>query len=167
MSVDMNDKAEVEKRLWAELEQGRFGMLGAAPKAGGQFNPMTAYAEPESHTIWFYTSKDTDLAKAAQGGAEAIFIVMAKDRDFQASIVGELKTTQDSLHRDKYWSPMVAAWFPGGKDDPNLTLLAFKCKDADVWVSDAGALKFGWEIAKANLTQSIPDVGGQAHLVFS
>ena len=167
MSIDIKDKAEVEKRLWAELEHSRFGMLGAAPEGGRHFNPMTAYAEPESNTIWFYTSKQTDLARAAEGGAEAMFIVMAKDQDFQACIAGDLKATRDILHRDKYWSPMVAAWFPGGKDDPNLTLLAFKCKDADVWVSDAGALKFGWEIAKANLTQSIPDVGGQAHLVFS
>ena len=166
MTIDLKDKAEVEKRLWAELEQGRFGMLGAQPKAGGHFNPMTAYAEPESNTIWFYTSKDTDLAQAAQGGAEAMFIVMAKDQDFQACIAGELKTTQDRLHRDKYWSPMVAAWFPEGKDDPNLTLLSFTCRDADVWISDAGALKFGWEVAKANLTKATPDIGGQAHLVF-
>jgi general stress protein 26 len=166
MTIDMNDKAEVEKRLWAELDHNRFGMLGSTANAGGHFNPMTAYAEPESGTIWFYTSKDTDLARAADGGVGATFIVMAKDQDFQACIAGELKTTQDSLHRDKYWSPLVAAWFAGGKDDPKLTLLAFTCKDADVWVSDAGALKFGWEVAKANLTKATPDLGGHAHLAF-
>jgi general stress protein 26 len=167
MSIDINDKAEVEKRLWTELEQNRFGMLGATLAAGGHFNPMSAYAEPESNTIWFYTNKNTDLARVADGSVAAMFIVMAKDQDFQACIAGELRTTKDLLHRDKYWSPMVAAWFPEGKDDPNLTLMAFSCKDADVWISDAGALKFGWEIAKANLTRAMPDIGGQAHLVFS
>ena len=167
MKVDIKDKAEVEKRLWTELEQNRFGMLGAAPAGGRGFHPMTAYAEPESNTIWFYTSKDTDLARAAEGGAKAMFIVMAKDQDFQACIAGELKTSQDTLHRDKYWSPMVSAWFPEGRADPNLILMAFSCKDADVWISDAGALKFGWEVAKANLTKATPDLGGQAHLVFS
>jgi general stress protein 26 len=166
MKVDIKDPADVEKRLWAEMEQSRFGMLGATREGSRHFNPMTAYAEPESNTIWFYTHKTTDLAKAAEGGAEAMFIVMAKDQDFQACIAGELTTKQDTLHRDKYWSPMVSAWFPGGKDDPDLTLMAFSCKDADVWVSDAGALKFGWEVAKANMTSTTPDLGGQAHLVF-
>ena len=32
--------------------------------------------------------------------------------------------------------------------------------DRRVWVSDKGALGFGYEVLKANLTKSVPDVGG-------
>ena len=166
MKTDMNDKAEVEKRLWAELEQGRFGMLGADSTSDGGFHPMTAYAEPESKTIWFYTSKETELGRAAVGGVQAMFIAMAKDQDFQACIDGYLTVSHDTLHRDKYWSPMVSAWFAEGRTDPNVTLLAFACRQADVWVSDAGALKFGWEMTKAHLIGGEPDVGGRAHITF-
>ncbi len=166
MSVDFRDKAAVEKQLWAELEHGRFGMLGSATDSAIGFRPMTAFVEPEANKIWFFTNREAEIAQTAEKGAKATFIVMAKDQEFQACLTGDLRTTFDALHRDKYWSPVVAAWFPKGKDDPGLTLLCLTCGQADVWVSEVGALKFGWEIAKANLTGATPDVGDHAHLTF-
>ncbi len=162
MSTDIHDQAAVEKKLWSEIEDSRFGML--APTGGGHFQPMTAFGEPESGKLWFYARNDNDLALAAEGGVPALFVFMSKDRQLQASIAGELRTTIDPLHRDKYWSAMVAAWFTKGKDDPHLTMLCLSCNDAQVWLSEAGTAKFGWEIAKANLTGHAPDLGGRANL---
>ena len=51
-------------------------------------------------------------------------------------------------------------WYPDGKDDPHLTLIRFEADDGRVWVSDKGALGFGYEVLKANLTKSVPDAGG-------
>ena len=166
MTTDTRDRAAVEKELWAELERARCGMLGAGALPLGRFVPMTAFAEPEAGKIWFYTQRGGDLAGAGERGSPAVLIVMAKDQELQACIRGELRSSGDTLHRDKYWGPGVAAWFPKGKDDPNLTLLCLTCEDADVWVSDAGMLKFGWEIAKANLIGSTPNVGGHVRLTF-
>ncbi len=163
MTIDINDKAAVEKALWSEIEESRFGML--APIGGAEhFQPMTAFAEPESGKIWFYSRTDSDLATGAGPGRQALFVFMSKDQKMQASIRGDLRPGLDTLHRDKYWSSMVSAWFPKGKDDPYLTMLCLACEDAQVWLSDTGALKFGWEIAKANLTGATPDIGGHASL---
>ncbi|HZK98700.1 MAG TPA: pyridoxamine 5'-phosphate oxidase family protein [Caulobacteraceae bacterium] len=166
MSIDINDRAEVEKRLWRDLEKTRYGMLGATGAERPHFAPMTAFAEPETGTLWFFTSLNTDLAKETREGAPAIFIVMARDQELQACIRGDLTATRDALHRDKYWSPMVSAWFPKGKDDPSLTLLCFKCAQADVWLSQEGPVKFGFEITKANVTGRLPDVGGHTTLAL-
>ena len=166
MTTDTRDRAAVEKELWRELERSRCGMLGAGQFPRGHFVPMSAFAEPESGKIWFYTQRSNDLAGVGERGAPAVLIVMAKDQELQACIRGELRTSFDALHRDKFWGPVVSAWFPKCKDDPNLTLLCLTCEDADVWRSDAGMLKFGWEMAKANLTGSTPDVGGHVHLTF-
>ena len=166
MTTDTRDRAEVEREFWQEVERTRCGMLGAGQVSRGRFVPMTAFAEPESGKIWFYTSRGSDLAGAGERGVPAVFIVMAKDQELQACVRGELRSSCDTLHRDKYWGPTVAAWFPKGKKDPNLTLLCFTCEDADVWVSDVGMLKFGWEMAKANLTGSTPNVVGHVHLTF-
>ncbi len=63
---------------------------------------------------------------------------------------------------------MTAAWFEHGKDDPLLTMLSFKVDDAEIWASTNSTLKFGWEIAKANMTdEKMPDVGVKQHLTFS
>jgi general stress protein 26 len=167
MTTDTRDRAAVEKELWRELERSRCGMLGAGRSPHGQFVPMAAFAEPEVGKIWFYTQRGSDLAGVGEQGAPAALIVMAKDQELQACIRGELRTSFDALHRDKFWGPVVSAWFPKGKTDPNLTLLCLTCEDADVWISDAGMVKFGWEMAKANLTGTTPDVGGHVRLTFA
>lgn len=40
-------------------------------------------------------------------------------------------------HRGKR-SNGVAAWYDGGKDDPNLVLLRFDLGDAEIWTADVG-----------------------------
>lgn len=163
MSTDPNDRVAVEKRLWKELDDARFGMLGLM---GGRqhFRPMTAFAEPEAGQVWFFTKEDTDLARSASGGAEAMFIVQSKDQEFQACIGGVLSTARDTIRIDKYWNSLLAAWFPGGKDDPSLTLLRLDARDAELWISKGGPVRFAWEAAKANLTGSPPDLGDKAHV---
>jgi general stress protein 26 len=55
---------------------------------------------------------------------------------------------------------VLAAWYPEGKDDPHLMILRFDGEDGRIWVSDGGLVKFAFEIAKANLTKTLPDAGG-------
>lgn len=35
-----------------------------------------------------------------------------------------------------------------------------------MWVSQGDVIRFGFEIAKANLTKTLPEVGGSTHLDF-
>jgi general stress protein 26 len=163
VSTDVNDKAAVEKRLWKEIEDARFGMLGLT-NSNQHFQPMTAHAEPETGKIWFFTLKDTDLAKAVEDGANAMFTIQAKDGDFQACIGGHLMQMRDPARIDKYWNAVVAAWYPEGKDDPRLTLLCLDVEDAALWISKGGPVRFAWEVAKANVTGSQPDMGDRANL---
>ncbi|HWU15651.1 MAG TPA: pyridoxamine 5'-phosphate oxidase family protein [Caulobacter sp.] len=163
MSTDPNDRTAVEKRLWKELDEARFGMLGLM-NAHQHFQPMTLFAEPESGQVWFFTRQDTDLARRASGEAEAMLIVQSRDQAFQACLGGVLSTARDTARIDKYWNPVVAAWFPEGKDDPALTLLRLDARDAELWISKGGPVRFAWEVAKANLTDSPPDLGDKAHV---
>jgi general stress protein 26 len=164
MSTDIHDKAAVEHKLWAEIGETRFGMLAAASERGEHFAPMTTFAEPESGSLWFYSRTDSAIAEAARDGVTGLYVFMSKDRKLQASIRGRMTASLDALHRDKFWNPVVAAWFPGGKNDPHLTMLRLVCEDTDVWISDSNVVKFAFEIAKANLTGTEPDLGGKVGL---
>ena len=75
---------------------------------------------------------------------------------------------KDAAKIDEFWNSVVAAWYEDGKNDPNLTMLALHIDDAEVWASTDSTLKFGWEIAKANLNEhKTPDVGVNVHLRFA
>jgi general stress protein 26 len=162
MSTDTNDHAQVQERLWRELSDERTAMLGIVSAEPQHFQPMTAFVERETNDVWFFTYKDTDLAEAVGTGAQAM-LVFQRDKIW-ACIGGRLTLEHDAERMNKYWGPVVAAWYPEGKDDPRLTMLRLNCEDAQVWISDVGPAKFAWEIARANATRSTPDLGGRADL---
>ncbi len=57
-----------------------------------------------------------------------------------ASILGRMSGTiardNDFAMIDKLWNNQVEAWFPGGKNDPNLTLLRLDIDSAELWETD-------------------------------
>lgn len=154
--------AEAETEFWKHLKSSNTGMLGL-DQPGYHSQPMTAFREEETGTIWFFTRDETDLARdAAIGGQSAMFTYGSKDQEVWACIHGELSVWQDRERIDRYWNPVVAAWYPEGKDDPHLTLLRFEADDGRIWVSKSGPVRFMFEVAKANLTKTLPDAGGVA-----
>lgn len=161
MKTEPHDLEAVESRLWKAIAHQRTGMLGLTASSD-HYQPMTAFAEPDSGEIWFFTRKETDLARQIDTASKAMFVF--QQDHLQACIAGELSLSSDSARKDKYWNPIVAAWYPEGKDDPALTLLRFDCLDAEVWFSEGGLTRFAFEIAKANATHKTPDLGGRAHL---
>jgi len=162
MSTDPNNITDVKKRLWKAIDERHgTGMLGLMDSTQ-HFQPMTAFVEEKAGQIWFFTRKDTDLVQATAGGL-AMFTIQTND--LQACLGGRLTEAFDRARMDKYWNSVVAAWYPDGKDDPNLTMLRLDLEDAEVWIS-ANPVKFAWEVAKANATRSTPDVGDKAHIDF-
>lgn len=166
MATDTNNPSEVRERLFKEVDDARFGMLGVTGvQPQHHFNPMACYPDKEQGRIWFFTKKGTDLVNdAGKSGAHAMFTVVSKDQNFQACIGGVLREQYDRAELEKFWNPHIAAWYPDGKDDPELTMLVLEAHDADVWISKAGPVRYAFEVAKANATHSIPDVGGKTNV---
>jgi general stress protein 26 len=156
--------ADLEHRLWREIDHARTLMLGLAGGPPRHMQPMTAFTDEHDGTIWFYLRKDNDLLKQAGDGHAAMACLMSKDHGFIACIGGDLAPHYDRDRIDRFWNPIASAWFPDGKDDPNLTLLRFDPTDAQVWVSQSNPVSFGFALAKAKLTKTVPDVGTATHL---
>ncbi len=143
----MVDQAELKRDLWKRMSQSPFLMVGLI--AGGDHSePLTAQLDKDqADTLWFFIGKNNRLAKG--GAARAHFA--SKGHDYFACLAGEAQIDQNKAMIDKLWSNQVEAWFPGGKDDPNLALLRFDVEDAELWETDMslmGKLKmlFGGKI---------------------
>jgi general stress protein 26 len=95
--------------------------------------PMTAQLDKDAHhAVWFFMASDNRIAK----GGSAMGQVATKGHDVFACISGTLLPETDTSIREKQWNTVVESWFPNGKNDPNVLLLRFDIKDAEVWVSD-------------------------------
>jgi general stress protein 26 len=126
----MADEQQLKRDLWKHLSDSPFLMVGLAGHAG---EPLTAQLDKDQvDRLWFFIGKDNRLA--AGGAASAQFV--SKGHDFFASLTGAVATDHDAGMIDKLWSKQVEAWFPGGKTDPNLTLLRFDIADAELWETD-------------------------------
>lgn len=157
-------RSHPEDLLWDNLEAVHAGMLGVT-NGGSAFQPMAHHTDRDGRRLWFITKRDTDLFQEAHTGAPAQFCVISKSQTFHASLLGTLTERHDPAMLEELWNPVVAAWFTG-KDDPNLGMLVLDLATAAIWAS-AGTLGFVWETAKANLTDSTPDLGVHNEIVFA
>ena len=162
--ADKLSNAGVQERLWKAIDDDHTGMLGLT-QDNHHFQPMTAFVERDSNTLWFYTKSDTDLAQSvAANGADAAFMFL--DKKLQACIDGRLTLSRDRERIERFWNAHVAAWYPQGKDDPSLILLRLDVSEAAVWITEGGLLKYAFEVAKANASKTTPDVGERRDLNF-
>lgn len=135
----MTDRPDIKRHFWEKLAASPFVMIGLDD--GGHSEPLTAQLDQDQvDTLFFFIGKDNRLA----GGGQAMAQFVSKGHDFFACLSGTACVDNDFGMIDKLWNKQVEAWFPGGKDDPNLALLRFDIDDAEMWETDmslAGKVK--------------------------
>ena len=134
----MAKEREIAEKFWKALRSDRTVMLGLSGVDEGHSQPMTAQIDEGEvgGPIWFFTSNDTDLARAISGRHRAVAHFAAKGHDLFASIHGELAMDNDRRTIDRLWNRFVAAWFEGGQQDPRLRLLRLDPERAQIWLNE-------------------------------
>ena len=70
---------------------------------------------------------------------------------------GTAQAVADRERAGRLWRPDFKAWFPGGKDDPNLIMLRVDGIEGEYWDnSGTGGLKYLVEVGKALVTGTRP-----------
>ena len=160
MRYDQGDPAELKQRFWEELGRSPFLMLQLDADEDSAA-PMTAQLDKEAHgEVWFFTTRDNRFA--ALGPATATFV--GKDHKLYARISGTLKEETSRERLDALWSNMVQAWFPEGKDDPNLLLMRMELGEASIWAGELGALNTARMLLGLNVRDAIK--GGYAEVAL-
>lgn len=133
----MTNEAEIREKFWKHLKAERTIMLGL-DVPGQHSQPMTVQLEgdDESGPMWIFSSKDTDLVRQIGDGARVMAQFVCKGHHLFACFSGDIRPHNDRAMIDKLWSPFVAAWFEGGKEDPKLQLLRLDPGHAQIWLNE-------------------------------
>lgn len=124
---------DIREEFWHAMEKSPLVMIRL--ENGGHAEPMTAQLDRDArHTIWFYARRGNRIA--AGGAAMAQFA--SKGHDVFACLAGTLVEETDPARKAKHWDKAAEAWFPEGKDDPQLMMLRFAIDSAEVWTADPG-----------------------------
>ncbi|WP_050527114.1 pyridoxamine 5'-phosphate oxidase family protein [Pseudorhodobacter aquimaris] len=157
---------DLQNEFWDRIEDVRTAMLGI--KGQGRLVAMSPRVDDDlpGH-VWFITAKGTDLAKGtANGPCDAQLVIASDSEGLYADIDGTLSHSADREALDETWSFVADAWFEGGKADPDVQLLRFTPRSAELSVTTTSSLSFFYEMAKAQMAGEKPDLGAQGVVTF-
>ncbi len=146
-----------QRQLLSEIKSARCVMLGS-PDHDAHMQPMAPQVDLDAGIIYFYSDNTSELGSKILARPGSVHLCHIED-DYQACVRGMLSPHSDPATIDKFWSPMVEAWYPGGKTVPKMLMLKFEPDHAAVWASDKSTIGFMFEVAKANITGKTPEVG--------
>lgn len=129
----MTGDLALERKFWQALKSERTMMLGLVSVDEAHVRPMTGLVEADEGPIWFFTSKDNGIVKNISRHNAGIATFTSKGHDIFATVHGTIKLDNDRAVIDRLWNPYIAAWYEGGKDDPDLALLRFDAEEGEIW----------------------------------
>lgn len=113
--------------------------------------PMTTNKnELENAKIWFIGDKTTETVKDIQKNPQVNLSYVSADQKNFVSINGTAKLVNDKAKLDELWSPIYAAFYEHGKDDPNVQIICVECNGAQYWTSGNSVINM-FKLASAAL----------------
>jgi general stress protein 26 len=147
MSAENADQAKVVEMM----RDARFCMLGVVTEDGAtlQTRPMTPQEVTEGGTVWFFIDRTSDHARLLT--AHPDINLAFSDSSSWLSVSGTARLVDDRERIDRLWNSVVEAWFPDGKDSPEVTLLRFDPTSAEYWDSPGGRVASAIAFVKAKV----------------
>lgn len=157
---------DLRHEFWNRMDDVRTAMLGI--KGQGRLVAMSPQTDDDlPGKVWFITAKGTDLAKGTANGPQGAQMVIVADKaGLYADVEGTLSQSHDQAALDEVWNFAADAWFEDGKADPDVCLLCFEPKVAEISITTTSAIKFFYEMAKAQVNGDQPDAGAQGVVNF-
>ena len=86
-------------------------------------------------TLWFITDKRSRKVQAIQQGAATLLVFQNDERGAYLHLKGRASVVEDPLKLRELYTTIQRTWFPGGLDDPDITLIRFDADEGDYWDS--------------------------------
>lgn len=140
------------------MRDDRFCMLTSVGDEGRlHAHPMTPQQVTDSGDVWFFL--DAESGQAANITAQKRVNLAFSDGSTWLSVAGHGTLSRDRQRIDELWNPMVEAWFPEGKDAPNVALLHVQADSAEFWDTPGGRVATALAFVKSRLTGERPEGG--------
>jgi general stress protein 26 len=146
-------------KLWSLIKSAKFAMLVTEDDGHLRGRPMAASQDGFDGTLWFFTSASSHKVTEVRNEAQVCVTYAEPDNQDYVSFSGSAALVHDRAEIDKRWSGAASAWFPKGKDDPDVALLKVTVEQAEYWDAPSSRVVRVVGYAKAKLTGSTPEFG--------
>jgi general stress protein 26 len=153
-----------DEKLLKLLREFDVAMLVTRSEDGSlRARPMAIAAVESDGTVWLVT--DRHSGKMDEIGRDSQVSVTMQSSSKFVSLSGVAFHSEDRGKIAELWNESWKVWFPGGKDDPNLTLLGIQGQNAEYWDNSGfHGLKYVFEAGKAYLSGTRPAVDSDSNI---
>lgn len=114
--------------------------------------PMAIQEADFDGDLWFFTRADSEKVDHIQARPK-VGAAFAKPSDQEyVTMAGTARVLNDRSKIDELWAEPLRAWFPDGKDDPQLRLIHVSVDRAEYWDSPSSVITYALSYAKAVVT---------------
>lgn len=155
-------ETELQQSVWAALERHPVCMVTMVVDGALRTRPMSGHVDRESHRLLFIVHREAALLAAALEPTGLSIAVSEEDRNFYAALRCAAAAIEDRDLLARIWTPVTGAWFPGGPEDPDATLLALTPVSAEIWNGPSSGVLVAFKLATAKILGRAPDLGVNA-----
>ena len=161
----MTDAGE---KFWDMIEDHHACML-VTHGPGGMLHarPMHAIPDRDKREILFFTALAAGKAREIETSSEVCLTFMSHKKNDFVAVQGAAELTQDRALIDQHWNTMVKAWFPEGKEDPNVGLIRVHVKGGEYWDSSSSDIANMLRMLGGAASGKRPDMGENETVRFS
>ncbi|NEM98837.1 pyridoxamine 5'-phosphate oxidase family protein [Pontibacter burrus] len=155
-----NDQKTDLQKLIDKIKNIDTAMMTTADDEGSlRSRPMRNMQIKEDGVIWFFTGYESEKTHELQKDAHVNLSYAKPDDQLYVSVSGRAVVSRDKAKIDELWNPALKAWFPEGKEDPNIGLIKVTIDKAEYWDSPSSAMVHLYGVVKAAITGERADPG--------
>ena len=160
-----NRQPKTVQRLRKLLKGITVGMLTTRTTDGDTHSrPMLVQDMDEQGWLWFLTDRSSRKACELSENPEAAVVFQSPRGDRYLCVQGTAVVVHDDHKVKQVWNPTYRAWFPKGRRDPEIVLVALRIARVDYWLVPRSRLSRVAGAAKAMITRRRYEAGGHGTL---
>ena len=155
-----NEQNENLQKLIDKIKDIDIAMMTTADDDGSlRSRPMRNMQIKEDGIIWFFTGYESAKSHELKNDSHVNLSYADPSNNLYVSVSGRASLSRDKAKIDELWDPAMKAWFPEGKDDPNVGLIKVTIDKAEYWDSPNSAVVHLYGVVKAAITGERADPG--------
>ena len=126
--------------------------------------PMGTQEIDEDGMFWFMASRTSPLVGEVHAHPAICLTYASASKNTYVVVNGKAQEIHDQAKISELWSPEHDAFFPGGRNDPDITLLRITPEHAEAWTGPSGAVGKLLAFATATITGNREAMGSKQEM---
>jgi general stress protein 26 len=127
-------QSEPIKKLASLIKEIQVAMLTTECTDGSLHSrPMATQKTEFDGRLWFFSRESAPKSEEIKTHQQVNVVYSSPEHQRYVSVQGKAEVIKDREKIRELWNPAYLAWFPGGVDDPEISLIRVQVESAQYW----------------------------------